>query len=122
MALSIRKRVYTQPAYTEVDETITVPVSFGMFTKAGDKRIAELSAKLLSVFDSDSKYSVKIEAALMYLRKYRSLEQFKSYGEAGDTDVREHVWDFFDKVCRAVNIDPESLWENKEAYPERKVA
>lgn len=84
----------TQVTEKITEHTITVPKHFSMFTPQGNKRIADLSREFLAVADSDASYVKKIEAALTYLRKWRSMDKYKSYSEAGDTAVRECVGDF----------------------------
>lgn len=82
-----------------------VPTHFGMFTKAGNRRLESLSRQLLVKLDkvhsknysSNPKTGSRAEekkAYAWYFKSYRKMSSFKSYAEAGDTAVRDSVWCF----------------------------
>ena len=115
-----KKRIIQHEESETTDQPITVPENWGMFTNAGNKKLTTLAQKFLDKANKAHEAGSTLDfvkAALEYLRTYRGLEKYKTYSEAGDTDVRECVWDFFGKVCDAVGMDGDSLWEQKEAYP-----
>lgn len=96
--------------------------TWGMFTSAGNRSITKKAQGLLRKLESQDKTSQHTKSLLAFLRSYRSMERTESYGEAGDTDVREQVWDFFKKACLCVRVDADSLWEASEGYPKRRDA
>ncbi len=91
-----------------------VPTQFGMFTKAGNRRLESLSRQLLARLDKvhrkDYADDFGVEgkgprtgekkAYAWYFESYRKMCSFKSYVEAGDTAVRDSVWCFAESCTK----------------------
>lgn len=60
-------------------------ISYEMFTKAGNLKIAKLIKKVESVTSN------REEAVAVLNAELKKIQNFKSYAEAGDTAVREAI-------------------------------
>ena len=110
---------YTERSFRSesVKKTITLPTKWAMYTYFGNKRITDLASKFLKVAENDGGFLECTKAGIEFLRKYREMVWSKSkcYGESSDTAVRESVWCFFERVCNALNIDGDKIWDCPEA-------
>jgi len=113
-------RTITNTTTETVTEELEVPTDWSMFTSAGNKRITTLATKFVQDMEKEDSYIKLCSIACKFLAKYRDMDRFESYEEAGDTAVRECVGYFFDKVCGIKEIEPDALWDIKESYPKRK--
>ncbi len=101
---------------TTEERTIVAHDEWAMYTPKGNKRIQAIAQRFLNEVEKDGVgYSDKVNSAIKFLRTYRGMSQFKCYSGVGDTAVREVVWDFFEKVCDAIGIDGDSIWECPES-------
>jgi hypothetical protein len=113
---------YTEEkSYTKterVEKTLTVPSSWGMYTSQGNRRIKAKADSLVKKLEKAESYSDKIKAFEQYFKSYRKVCFSRSKGieEAGDTDVREHVWSFAVRAGKAVDIGYNTLDELWEQY------
>lgn len=87
---------------------LEIPTNWGMYTPAGNKRITKFAKKYLdklnliraSYYDLSNDKRLKQVNKLLeqYVREYDRIARGKSFGEAGDTAVREAVGNFFDRL------------------------
>jgi len=113
------KLTYETTHQKTVTKTHTVEVfdHWAMYSTAGNRRLKTLAQKFLNVAETKPDFMTFSKSAFDFLKGYRKMETCKSYGEAGDTAVRETVWAFLEQVCSAVNRDADELWDAKEGYP-----
>ena len=124
---------YTQTTHRTVTETKTrtllVPRHWGMFTKAGNRRLQTIAQR---AFDELVALKAKDETCcpaaskvrhilVKFLAAWERMGYTKSYGEAGDTVVRHCVADFHDKLRATSGQDvwnASDEWEQNwaEAY------
>ena len=101
----------------KISEIIRIPTAWGMFTKAGDRALTRKASGLVEKLDRTTSQTTRENAYLAYLRSYRRMEDTKNFGEASDTDVREQVWDFFEKLCNQTDHDADALWDSPKSSP-----
>ena len=106
---------------------------WGMYTKAGDRRIGKLAVKAYAKLEAATTEKQRIASVKWYFLAYWRLVEhdYAAYAEASDTAVREGVWMF--GVCMyklAIGSDEwyddeclERMWQQSEnkAYRERKI-
>ena len=100
MALTYR---VTKTVTTHETRTLRVPTEWGMFTPAGNRRITKAAQAAMDKIEKlDGTTEAKVDKILTdFLAKWVRLWYTKSYGEAGDTDVREQVGSFHDMLADA---------------------
>jgi hypothetical protein len=89
--------------------TITVPESFGMFSKEGNKVLINLAKKLLNNMLKNPKEWRKHFG--WYIKDYNTLCEFNSHKEISDTDVREQVYGFLFQLSDATSSSVEDRKE-----------
>jgi len=100
---------------------------WGMFTSKGNKRLKAIAQdaidKLEKAKEKEGRVSTqkRRQVLVTYIVKWLRMQRTKSYGEAGDTAVREVVGDFHDKLYEATGgsrFDAMDAWERhlEEAY------
>jgi hypothetical protein len=102
-----------------VEHTLHVPSSWGMFTPQGNSRMkSKADALIRNIEKAGDSYSKKVSAFEKYFKAYRKACNSKSevMAEAGDTSVRESVWDFATKVGKAVEVGENTLDEIWDQY------
>ena len=115
-----------------VEETVreTVPLAapkrFGMYTRAGDKRLQDIAEKAMVAVEKAGSSRKEVRDALVnYVAAWDRLGDTKTYSEAGDTAVREAVGFFFDSLAVAsrhwTRSACYSLWEEIRDEACRKV-
>jgi len=114
---------YTETQYrTEtktVEHTLRIPRGWGMFTSQGNSRMkAKAEALVRNIEKAGDSYSKKVSAFEKYFKAYRSACNSKSntMSEAGDTAVRETVWEFATKVGNAVDVSENTLDDIWDQY------
>ena len=93
-----------------VETTLKVPTHWSMYTKAGNRRITGFAKTLYDKAVSDITLGRKLDALLAFKRSWYKLCVAKAHPEASDTDVKECVQEFFEKVAEALKFDGEELW------------
>ncbi len=103
------------------EHNLEVPTSWEMFSKAGNKRITTLASRFLEEAEKakEKSYVEFCKVVFKFLKAYRSMDKHKLYSEASDTDVRDEVSGFLDKVCEACGQDSDPLWDQKDGYPQQ---
>jgi len=117
----------------EVTEELKAPARWGMFTTAGNKSLQSKAQRCLKnvekLVDKAPSYSLPKKSAVRkvladFVAAWMQMSDTKSYVEAGDTAVREHVADFTDQVWAAVydyaawdNWEPLREMAYKKVYP-----
>lgn len=112
MALSITRTVRTTLANGRVCRTevrrvpLTAPREWGMFSAAGNRSITKKAERLLAkvekLLNEGRATRRAVRAALVtFVGSWERMGDSKSYGEAGDTAVRECVGSFHDDVWAA---------------------
>ncbi len=99
---------------------------WAMFTKAGNKRITTLVNRLsvrvfnlLGLHDEAFRRAFR-KAVLSFLKQYRGMGRYASYGEAGDTAVREEVWVYLTTLGTSHNFnyqEMDEIWGDRRGYP-----
>lgn len=105
------------PIGRKISEIVRIPMTWGMFTKTGDRALTRKACGLVEKLEKTTSQTTMENAYLAYLRSYRRMGDTKSFGEASDTDVREQVWDFFEKLCNQTGHDADALWDSPKSLP-----
>ena len=111
MALTYQDEVVTR---TVVEKQVRVPEEWGMYSKAGNKRMKKLAEELVAAAEKAEYGLQRLKAFSDYYAKWVKVSNTKTYGEAGDTDVREGVWGFSVEVGKAIGIERNvlgTLWD-----------
>ena len=98
----------------EISNENNVPTNWGMFSTAGNKRISNLATKFMKMVTIKN-YDELIPDANKFLIAYRAMDQKKSYSEASDTEVRECIWNWFEKVCDENGINANEIWDSEDS-------
>jgi hypothetical protein len=115
----------TETVTVTKDRELTVPTRWSMFTRKGNKRIQAIAQRAYDEVKaaSDAGDRRKVDRALVkFVAAWERLSYTKTYGEAGDTAVRECIGDFHDKLAVASGyydrFDVYRLWDRNrdEAY------
>lgn len=120
--LTFTKRVVIQQEKTEyVKVTLKDYVKkghWGMFSSKGNKSITDKALVLINKLEKAKTTTQKVNALTAFLRSYRRMGSTKTMGETSDTEVRECIWDFFEKACNAIGFGSntaDELWESPES-------
>jgi len=106
------KRIIQAEKSEVVEKPITVPDDWAMFTPAGNRRITTLARRLYDAIDNpELTKGQKVDALFRFHREWCKMDSHKTYGEAGDTAVRECVGAFHDEMAEAIGFDGPNLWE-----------
>ena len=102
-------------------------ISWGMYTKRGNKKLQDLATNLMVVATAYDKEKIGIirllEGIFTFISEYRALDDMKTYGEAGDTAVRETVQYFIKEILASVGIETDFIghvWNNRKSFPPKK--
>ena len=107
------RKVIQREIIEEVEEEVTIPDHWGMFTSKGNKRITTLATRLYNAIDNpDLSIGKKVDALHKFHADWEKMSQYESYGEASDTAVRECVGAFHDEMADQIGIDGDDLWDN----------
>jgi hypothetical protein len=109
MALTYTKTVHKTE---RIEKTLVAYKEWGMYTAAGNARLRKNAEKLLSVLEDDDSDSKKERIAFRsYFKAYKRAKESNAdnMSEAGDTAVRECVWDFAVKAGGAIGLDHNTL-------------
>ena len=91
-----------------------------MYTSKGNKRLKKLASdyknKMIAAAKkatSDSQFKKTAARKVLegYIKAWRKLGGSKSYGESGDTAVREQIGDFFDTLSNSIY---DNDWDAKD--------
>jgi hypothetical protein len=118
------KLSYTETTSRPVEKTVQlqIPKEWGMYTAQGNKSLTKKAEILVSKIESTTSTIERLALFAKFFKSYRKMSQFKSFRGAGDTAVRECVWDFALEVGKCVGIDYSTLdniWDSADAHPER---
>jgi hypothetical protein len=101
-------------AHTDYNSNVkrrAVPTDWEMFTAKGNKRVTQLAEQLFVDLLNKKKPE---DALTSFCEKFRKLYNTKTMGEAGDTAVREAVYDFVHKFSFMFDFGADSvdrIWE-----------
>jgi hypothetical protein len=96
---------HTSTITTSVTEELTVPSSWGMPTKAGDKSLQKKAQLLINEIEN-SKTDKEIDNAIVaFFKSYRKMRKSKTMDEASKPVVHQFVWSFLEKVGRCTGLD-----------------
>jgi len=119
---------YKQVKTVTEERQLKVPTRWGMYTSKGNKRLTAIAQKAYDKIEKlvgESAYGVsehKVRPILVaYIVSWIRAGNSKSYGEASDTDVREQVGSFHDRLYTVATGDDfgaSDAWERhlEEAY------
>ena len=124
---------YEQEVVTREKKTreLRVPNEWGMYTSKGNGRLKVMAQKAYAAVEKvlqEHEYGVpdyKLRPILVkYIMEWLRLQYTKTYGECGDTAVRESVGDFHDKLYIAAGgsrFNASDAWNRRleEAYDKR---
>jgi len=120
-----------------IKDSVEIPESFAMFTRAGNKRLRDIASKLLESLDelrTPSVGGMKISAGVgsisgvvaerkaftNFFRSWMKMHKTKSYPESSDTAVREEVWYFAMRAAEYSQYtgedDLERIWQDHWHY------
>jgi hypothetical protein len=94
-----------------------IPTKWAMYTPKGDERLTTLAkraADKVEALGSAGKmtHTGAQKVCVDFIAAWVKMERYKSYGEASDTEVRECVADFHDRLyTRATGRGDSQAWE-----------
>ena len=103
----------------EVECTLEPYKHWGMFTPQGNKRLKKIASDLIEDLEKAESYEQNVKALIKYKKKWVKMCDYKSYGEASDTAVREVVWSFMMKAGDAVGMRSytvEDIWDSVPSW------
>jgi uncharacterized lipoprotein YajG len=87
---------------------------WGMYTPQGDKSLEKKAQLLINKINKANTIHEICYAIGLFVKSYRRMSKTKTLAEASDTEVRNVVFSFLEKVCKDVGIDSyhlESIWD-----------
>ena len=99
---------------------LTVPTNWGMYTPAGNKRMTEFGQKFADKgaliaagkFRRDEQRDQANALLSQYVGEWRRICATETYGEASDSEVRDAVGYFFDRLRAEMGVGRLVTWED----------
>ena len=89
---------------------VNVPTEWSMYTPAGNKSITTKATALVKKLEMDTSFDQKIKHVKQFACKIYEMSNTRSFGEAGDTEVRNTVsWFLHDRVGKAHDLPRDAI-------------